>query len=161
MLLREWASRTFPAIALQEQFRLGPTTSHLVGVTVSPALEAALRVSNWFADGVLFAPTETLIIEAKVKPTPGAVSQVQFYADLLPRTPLMVNRLSLPIATQVLFAEDDPLVTSFAQRKGVRVAIYTPGWIADYLELVQFRFRAQRPSAASEEPSPGPSEPEG
>lgn len=161
MLLRDWASRTYPGIALQEQFRLGPTTSHLVGVVVSPALEAALRVANWYADAVLFAPTETLIIEAKVKPTPGAVSQVQFYADLLPRTPAMANRLALPISPLVLFAEDDPLVTSFAQRKGVRVAVYTPSWIADYLTLVQFRYRAPSPLNASEEPSPGPSEPEG
>ena len=161
MLLRDWASRTYPGIAVQEQFRLGPTTSHLVGVIVNPALEAALRVSNWFADAVLFAPLETLIVEAKVKPTPGAVSQVQFYADLLPRTPAMQSRLSLRISPVVLFAEDDPSVTSFAQRKGVRVAIYTPAWIADYLNLVQFRYRAQSPLNASEEPSPGPSEPEG
>jgi hypothetical protein len=159
MLLRAWASRAYPGVPLSEQFRLGPTISHLVGVTVTPALEAALRVNNWYADAVLMLPFETLIVEAKVKPTPSAVSQVKFYADLLPRTPEMQNRLSLPINCTVLFAEDDPSVTSFAQRHGCRVAIYTPPWIADYLQLVQFRTRATSPPKAPAEPSEGESSP--
>jgi hypothetical protein len=144
-LLREWASITYPGLQLLEQFRLGPTSAKLVGVTVTPALEAALRVSNWFADGVILAPYETAVIEAKVKPTPSAVSQVQFYADLLPTTPAMAGRLNLPISQIVLYAEDDPTVSNFARRRGVRVAIYTPPWIADYLQIVQFKGRSTSP----------------
>ena len=158
--MREWASRTYPQVPLVEQFRLGPTTAKLVGVTVTPALEAALRVSNWYADGVIFGPLETLVIEAKVKPTPSAISQVQFYADLIPQTPAMQSRLNLPINALVLFAEDDPSVTAFALRHRVQVAIYTPPWIAQYLELVQFRNRPGSPSKASVEPSPDESLPE-
>jgi hypothetical protein len=142
MLLRDFAARTFPGVPLWEQYRLGPTSSSLVGVEVTPALEAALRVSNWFADGILPAANETLVIEAKMKPTPAAISQVQFYAGLIGRTPGMSGRLNLPINTAVLFAESDPAVTAFAQAHGCRVYVYTPPWIADYLTQVQFRPRS-------------------
>jgi hypothetical protein len=159
MLLREWASVAYPGVQLLEQFRLGPTTSNLVGVVVTPALEAALRVNNWFADGVILAPHETAIVEAKVKPTPGAISQVQFYSRLIARTPQLQNRLALPIVPIVLFAENDPDVTSFAQTQGVRVAVYTPPWIQDYLQLVQFRYRAPGPSGTSGESGEGQGSP--
>lgn len=146
LLLREWAARTFPGVPLQEQYRLGPTKLNLVGVTVTPALEAMMRVNNWFADAIMFTPAETMIVEAKVRPTPSAVSQVQFYADLLPSTPGMFERLSLPIRCVLLFAEDDPRVTNFARRHGCAVYIYTPSWIADYLAGVQYRGILKAPS---------------
>ena len=142
MLLREWAALKYPGYWLREQVRLGPTQSSLVNVQVSPALEAALRVWNWYADGVLVAPGEVLVIEAKVQPTPAAVGQVLFYLELMASTPELTASLSLPFVPMVLFAESDSRVTRFAQAKGVRVEIYTPAWIADYLTQVQFRRRS-------------------
>ncbi len=138
----------FPGEQLLEQVRLGPTRSHLVGVTVTPALEAALRVSNWYADGVLCLPDKTLIIEAKIKPNPSAVGQVLFYARLAIRTPIFQSRLALPIQTAVLFAEADNDVSDFSRALGVTVFTYTPMWIADYLQLVQFRARSTLPQEA-------------
>lgn len=155
LLLREFAVRMFPGEQLLEQVRLGPTRSHLVGVTVTPALEAALRVSNWFADGVLCLPDKTLILEAKIKPNPSAVGQVLFYARLAIRTPIFQSRLSLPIQTAVLFAEADPDVTDFARALGVTVFTYTPMWIADYLQLVQFRARSSPPPEVASPSEPG------
>jgi hypothetical protein len=157
MLLREWSARMFPGEQLLEQMRLGPTRSHLVGVTVTPALEAALRVNNWYADGVLFLADKTLIVESKIKPNPSAVGQVLFYARLAIRTPVFQSRLGLPIQTAVLFAEADNDVSDFARALGVAVFTHTPMWIADYLQLVQFRAR----SSLVEEPVSGPNPQEG
>jgi hypothetical protein len=104
-------------------------------------MEAALRVSNWYADGVLELPQEVLIIEAKVKPIPGAVGQVKFYLRQGLRTPELQRIISKPFVPMVLFAEDDADVSNFARQEGCRVEIYTPRWIADYLTQVQFRNR--------------------
>lgn len=153
MLLRQWAAVNYPGIYLQEQIRLGPTVESVKGVTLSPALEAALRVWNWYADGWLAAPTENLLIEAKVHPDPGAVGQVLFYRSLVLQTPAIVDRLAFPIVPMVLFAEDDSGVTKFAQSLGCRVAIFTPDWIADYLTQVQFRRRGTPSSSPSIEPA--------
>ena len=53
-------------------------------------------------------------------------------------------------AENVLFAEADNDVSDFARALGVAVFTYTPMWIADYLQLVQFRAR----SSLVEEPVP-------
>lgn len=146
MLLREWAALKYPGVLLQEQVRLGPTSANLQGVSVDPTLEAMLRVENWYADGLLVTPAEVVIVEAKVKADPSAISQVLFYQRMAARTPALAGLLSLPFAPVVLYAESDADVTQFARQLGCRVEIYTPIWIADYLVAVQFRRRSSAPS---------------
>lgn len=150
MLLREWAAKAYPGLPLLEQYRLGPTTAALVGVQVTPGLEAALRVNNWYADGVIYAPNETLLIEAKMKPNPSAVGQALFYLRLLPSTPEHNLKPYAPLVPLVLFAEDDATVRVFAQSLAVRVVTYTPSWVEDYLNQVQFRGRQRAAPQASD-----------
>lgn len=140
-LLREWAQKKYPQAKLIEQMRLGPTSAKLVGVEVHPSLERALRVENWYADGVIVLPHEVQCIEAKVKANPSAVGQALFYMRLMMSTPELQMYMQLPFVPVVLFAEDDAAVNNFARGMGCRVELYTPGWIADYLTQVQFRRR--------------------
>jgi len=155
MLLREWAAAAYPGLQLYEQYRLGPTHASLVGVTVTPGLEEALRVLNWYADGVIYAPNETLLIEAKMKPNPSAVGQALFYLRLLPSTPQHNSKPYAPIVPLVLFAESDPAVTIFARSLGVRVVTYTPRWVEDYLNQVQLRPRQRSVPGTSDAPTGG------
>jgi len=142
MLLQEWVTQKYPAAQVFYELRLGPTTKTLLGVQVSPALEAMLRVANWYADCVVIAPAEILVIEAKVDPDPGAVGQVLFYRTLIYSTPSLQGYTTMPVQPVVLFAENDSGVTPFARGLGCRVEIYTPPWIATYLEQRQFRNRS-------------------
>jgi len=155
MLLREWAAAAYPGLPLYEQYRLGPTHASLVGVTVTPGLEEALRVMNWYADGVIYAPNETLLIEAKMKPNPSAVGQALFYLRLLPSTPQHNLKPYAPIVPVVLFAESDPTVTIFARSLGVRVVTYTPKWVEDYLNQVQLRPRQRSLPGTPDAPDGG------
>jgi len=145
MLLQEWVTAKYPLAQVFYELRLGPTSKALVGVQVSPALEAMLRVSNWYADAVVITPTEGLVIEAKVDPDPGAVGQVLFYRTLIFATPSLQPYQRLNFQPVVLFAEDDSAVTPFARGLGCRVEIYTPTWIAQYLVNRQFRNRSTPP----------------
>ena len=143
-LLREWASVKYPNAFFREQVRLGPTEERVLGVALTPALEAALRVWNWYEDGLLVTDAEVLHVEAKVQPNPSAVGQILFYVQLARRTPDFVDLMDRPFVPVVLFAEEDDEVTAFANSLGVRVETYTPQWIADYLTRVQFRGRGSR-----------------
>lgn len=162
ILLRQWAEAKYPGVRLWEQVRLGPTVNHLVGVQVSAALEAALRVDNWYADGILILPNEVLCIESKMQPTPGAISQCKFYIRQMIRTPELVGLLSIPFVPVVLFAEEDVDVSLFARGEGCRVEIYTPSWITDYLTQVQFRNRTipEVPAAAAPSVETNPQSPQ-
>ena len=151
-LLREWAALRYPGVHLYEQVRLGPTPVSLSGVTVSPELERMLKLENWYADGILVLTDQVLIIEAKVQATPGAISQVKFYWRQALRTADLANLIGMNWTPVVLWAEDDADVSNFARGEGVRVEIYTPPWIADYLQLVQFRNRIPAPQQVTGEP---------
>ncbi len=149
MLLQEWVTAKYPGAQVFYELRLGPTQKHLVGVEVSPVLEAMLRVANWYADCVIVTPSEGLVIEAKVDPDPSAVGQVLFYRTLIFATPQLAPYQHLQFNPVVLFAEDDSAVTPFARGLGVRVEIYTPPWIATYLVNRQFRNRATPQAGAA------------
>lgn len=125
MLLQEWVSVKYAGAQVFYELRLGPTQKSLAGVQVSPALEAMLRVANWYADCVIVTGTEVLVVEAKVDPVPGAVGQVLFYRTLIYATPALQPYTAMPVTPVVLFAEDDSGVTPFARGLGVRVEIYT------------------------------------
>lgn len=144
MLLHEWVSMRYPRAMVFYQLRLGPTNRSLVNVEVTPALERMLRVANWYADAVILTESEGLMVEAKVEPNPSAIGQALFYLRLYWQTPELVSYSHLPFSCVALFAESDPAVTDFARSLGVRVEIYTPPWIAQYLERVQFRGRGSR-----------------
>lgn len=144
MLLHEWVSLHYPNALVMYQLRLGPTNRSLVNVEVTPALERMLRVANWYADAVILDQGEGLMVEAKVEPNPSAIGQALFYLRLYWQTPELAGYAHLPFTPLVLFAENDPAVTDFARSLGVRVEIYTPPWIAQYLEQVQFRGRGSR-----------------
>lgn len=148
MLLREWAAMRYPMANLFANVKLGPTQAQLVGVKVHPAFVRALEVELWYADGMIDLPSEVLVIESKMQATPGAVSQVKFYCRQVIRTAKFAPLLRKPIVPVVLFAEDDHDVTQFCRTEGVRVELYTPAWITDYLEQVQFSRRSATPAQA-------------
>jgi hypothetical protein len=145
MLLREWAAARYPGIPLREQLRLGPTTSELNGRTVSPAMQRAMSVFNWFSDGILVLDDQVLVIEAKLRATPAAVSQVEFYLQQMIRTPELQQFMNRPFVPLVLWAIDDPAVSAYARSRGVRVEVYTPAWIEDWMSQVLYRTRRTNP----------------
>lgn len=153
MLLREWAAARYPGVPLKEQLRLGPTDSTLNGREVSPAMQRMLSVYNWYADGVLVLDDQVLCIEAKIRATPAAVSQVEFYLHQMVRTAELQPFMNRPFVPVVLWAVDDPTVSNYARARGVRVEVYTPPWIEEYLNLVLFRNRSTSPLKPPNEPS--------
>ena len=145
MLLREWAGARYPGVPLLEQFRLGPTSSELNGRTVSPAMQRMLSVYNWYADGVMVLDDQVLCIEAKVRATPAAVSQVEFYLHQMIRTEALQKYMNRPFVPVVLWAIDDPAVSNYARNRGVRVEVFTPSWVEEYMTSVLYRTRATNP----------------
>lgn len=140
-LLQEWVGLRYSSAQVWYELRLGPTARTLLGVQVSPALEAMLRVANWYADAVIVDGNEIVLVEAKVEPTPSAVGQVLWYYQLARATPALAPYTNLAIVPTVLFGEDDEQLNAWVRSMGIRVELYTPPWIAEYLVNRQFRNR--------------------
>jgi hypothetical protein len=132
-LVNEFISTYFPDDPVQTQVRLGPIVPRNAGQFIS---EAEMRLAGEFrrrADAVVYRPMETVVIEGAIRPTPGDVSLIEFYAHLLPDTPEMVNRSQLPIRKLLVFALRDSVLIAFALRRGIDVQLFKPSWVDEYL----------------------------
>lgn len=116
------------------ELRLGPTPQIPNGQYVDPKYLPALRAFNRYADLVGISRGEIQVVEAKMMADPGAISQLQHYVDLVRTTPLIrtyPNQIVTPI---LLWAIDDPIISQRAQAAGIRVEIFTPPWVNEWLK---------------------------
>jgi hypothetical protein len=132
-LLYEW-SLTQPWIAppVFEQ-RLGPTPLIPGYLNVSPTVAAMLARANRYADLVGATATQILVVEAKMIATPGAISQLAHYQNLVYASAIRTTYPQLPVQGVLVWAVDDPIVHQEAVAAGFRVDIYAPQWAVDYI----------------------------
>jgi hypothetical protein len=140
-MLHEWATLTHGNDQIFYELKLGPTVQHVIGKLDDPKLVNMLRVTNWYADATIVTPDEILIVEAAVAPNPGKISQLEHYRDLVLETPLLKDYPNRSIAMVLLFGFGDSAIVPRAQLRGIRVEIYTPSWLHEYLITRNFHKR--------------------
>lgn len=139
MLLAEWSMMQPFLFAPYYNLRLGPTPLRVYAAVLDAATEAMLRRSNRYADLVGVTDREIWVVESKVVAEPGAISQVLHYRDLIGTTPTLKPHMSKTIQPILLWAVDDPVIHATAVRQGIRVVVYTPAWVQQYLNEKVFR----------------------
>lgn len=147
-LLHEWSILQPWSEPPTYELRLGPTRLTANAPTITPAVERMLRLFNRYADMIGVTSAEIQVIECKVVSEPGAISQLQHYLDLAYATPLLQSYPGRRFQGVLLFAVDDPIVHQRAAALGLRVIIFTPPWVQDYLNLKYFRRQRPIPSEA-------------
>lgn len=145
-LLHEWITLTHPHDQVFYELKLGPTVGHVAGVELNPKLTAMLRVTNWYADATIVTPDEIQVVEAKVAPQAGAISQLEHYRDLVLETPMLHEFPNRAVAMVLLFGFGDSAIVPRAQNRGIRVEIFTPAWLHEYLITRNFHRRYFAPS---------------
>lgn len=146
LLLHQWSEMQPWDVPPIYELRIGPTPLSAAAPVITPAIERMLRNFNRFADMIGITATEIEVIEAKMVPEPGAVSQLQHYVDLVHTTPQLQAYGNRRVQGVLLFAVNDPIITQRAQQAGLRVVIFTPAWTNDYLNLKYFRRRSVIPA---------------
>ena len=111
-------------------------------------------MGNWrrYPDAILFTPSTVTIVEASVKPDPGKISLLDLYARLFPLTPEFAGWTAVPIEKLLVFGLPDPVLEQVAREHGVRVEIFQPQWVRDY--ILQGRPRDQRSPRMGVTPGP-------
>jgi len=104
-----------------------------LGPAMNPENARMMSVINRWADAVVFDGQNMVIIEAKMRPDPGAVGQLQLYAELLPQTPDFTMYANKPVRLVLVTTKEDLSTRTFCEGKGVEYAIYNPPWVIDYL----------------------------
>jgi hypothetical protein len=132
-LLHEWASMQQWDAGPWYELRLGPTPQVTGGGYVAPNFARMLSVFNRYADLVGIARGEVIVVEAKMQFDPGAISQVQHYVNLVLQTELVKQYAARVVSPVILVAIDDPIVHQQATAAGIRVELFTPPWVNDWL----------------------------
>ena len=139
-LVAEWLQANRAGYWYQQRLRLGPQPTASGAVPLSDAEQRLVHgaFARW-ADAIVELPDRTELIEAKIVAAPGAVGQLDLYAELLPATPSLSHRRGLPVTKVLLYAVEDAMVVDLARRHGIVTVQYRPPWVDEYLGRLSHR----------------------
>jgi len=125
VMIYRWVNENFPNALRWFRVRVGaiPDGPH-------PDLYAACR--RW-ADAVIFDKDTVYIVEAKVRPDAGAVSQLELYMMLFKETPEFQYLWNKKVKGIYLCGKDDENIKRLCQKRNIKFVVYCPDWLNDYL----------------------------
>jgi len=135
-LVAEFIAQFYPDYDSRTHVHLGSTPPRLLGRYSTNEDARLTGVFRRWADGLVFMPDRLVLIEGKILPQPGVISQLKLYAELLPKTPELAEHKDKPIEQVIVCAIEDKLISELARREGIRVQIFRPAWIDEYMQIV-------------------------
>lgn len=127
-MVLEWVQK-YHSHALQwRRVRVGPLPK-----TENSSFFSVLR--RW-ADLVFVEDDIVYIVEAKVRPDPGALSQLKLYERLFPQTPEFSQLSNKQIKLVFLTSMEDKEVKKLAAELGIEYEVYRPAWLDAYIKEV-------------------------
>ncbi|MBA7518434.1 hypothetical protein ES705_10504 [subsurface metagenome] len=133
-LVSEFVARFYGDYESRTHVHLGSTPPRLKGKFITDEDARLVGVFRRWADAIVFMPDRLILIEGKILPQPGVLSQLKLYEELIPKTPELSEHRGKPIEKIIVCAIEDPLITELARREGVGVRIYRPSWINSYMK---------------------------
>ena len=112
ILLSRWLAEFHRDKLQWTQARLGPAIDYKEARMFS--------VVQRRADAIVLDDGKVLIIEAKLKPTPTALGQLEFYKELFPQTPAFSELADRPIELIFLTTFVDLALAKYAQDRGIK-----------------------------------------
>lgn len=135
-LVSEFVIEFYPEYESRTHVHLGGTPPRFKGKFTRPETGRLLGVFRRWADALVFMPDRLVLIEGKILPQPGVLSQLKLYEALIPNTPELEEHRSKPVEKVLVCAIEDPLITQLARTEGIRVVVFRPDWIEDYMKIV-------------------------
>ena len=135
-LVSEFIARFYPDYPSRTHVHLGSIPPRLRGMFITDEDARLLGVHRRWADALVFLPDRIILIEGKILPQPGVVSQLLLYGELIPKTRDLGEDRQKPIEMVLVCALPDPVVSELARRQGIRVVIFRPEWIEEYLKIL-------------------------
>ena len=125
LLLEEWVKKTYPDKLQWFRVRLGPA--------VFKGEEKLYQMLRRWANAVVFTGKEVLIIEAKMRPMPEGIAELELYRDLFPQTPEFKAFWKYPVKLIYLTTWEDKAIKGLCEKKGIEYVVYRPPWAEEYI----------------------------
>ena len=141
LMLSEWLAENYQGYEYRTRVRLGRIQPRVESPGLTDEERRMIGVHRRWADAVVLMPDRVVLVEAKIRPQPGVISQLELYARLLPHTPELGRHAELPIEMVLLYAIEDELINVLAREKGIKCVPYQPAWLDEYLDELYPRER--------------------
>jgi hypothetical protein len=120
-LVNEWLQLEHPTALQWKRVRLGPLPDK--------ELARMYQVTLRWADAIYVEDGTVTIVEAKMAPGLGAISQLKAYAELFRETPEFSQYSAAPVKLLYLCTRRDNVAERMCAAEGIEYAVYTPSWI--------------------------------
>ena len=94
-----------------------------------------------FCDLIVDVNDSLYVIEAKMKPTPSAISQLQTYITLIRQTPDLEYYWDKPMQGIILTTMDDPAVRKTANDWGFLYEVFEPSFMDEWKAMMVNRYK--------------------
>lgn len=132
-LLNEWLAANYPDAVVMTRIRLGTLPDVETRPDLTYSEQRAIGVWRRWADAIVITQRMLRVVEAKIRPDAGVVSQLKLYLRLVPHTPELEQYLSRPRKGVLVYAVEDPHIRELAREEGFELHYFRPDWIESYL----------------------------
>ena len=145
-MVAEYVRSAYPDASLWMRLRLGTLIPDHPRPDMTPEEEKMSGVFRRWADAVVVTGSELIVIEGSMRSETGKPSQLAIYGLLVPHTPDLKEHLHLRLVLEMVVAIEDPVVSAYARKQGIRTTVYEPDWLP--LWRAQLHRRERRPMQA-------------
>lgn len=87
-----------------------------------------------YPDVVFKDGSEIFIVEAKIKPDVGAISQLKLYMQLFPETPMFSEWRTLHLRGILITALPDRQLSILAKNEGIEHIVFKPSFMQEWID---------------------------
>ena len=133
-LISEWALERYPKDRRILSCPLGAIETELVARV---GQVRAVKLSRpWRLEVDVIIPTDSRLIvaEAKIFRPRDGIGDLLVYRPQIPKTPELAQYRALPIELVLVAPWDSDYIRGMCEDVGVRLDVFGPSWVADYIE---------------------------
>lgn len=138
-LLSEFIAERFQGQRVIFQPRLGGIQPNGSDQNLTQGELRMIGVWRRYPDAVVLMPDKVVIVEASMRPDPGKISLLDLYARLFQASPDFLEYRTYPIEKLTVWAFPDVATEAMAREHGVRVEVFQPAWVSDWMNSLQPR----------------------
>lgn len=132
----EFVEKRYPTrVTVFYNMAIGPPPEELQKAFPETPL-AHLRRWRFWIDAVVIQPNRMILIEGKLRKPQEGLGQLLFYKALLPQTPELDPYKLYPVEMVLIVPREDPRVITFATAVGIKIEIFRPPWVIEYLKKI-------------------------
>lgn len=134
-MVREYLVKIYPTNLKWVRHEIGPYNPN------NPA-EFNGQLRRW-ADAIVDINDTVLLIECKMRPDFKAISQIDMYRDIFPKTPEFKYYADKPLKCMLLTTSIEPAVKAQCKKWDIIYEVYVPSFMDEFTQMLIERYKKE------------------